>query len=87
MGKKPAYSNEKPGVPTETPGYKTNPLTLVVIIWVVVICPLAGHSGRLFVYSVYFLFIFVNVQCESYFRVHRFDFALHDEDDFDKAPG
>jgi hypothetical protein len=37
-----AYSNEKPGVPTETRGCNTNPLTFVVIIWVVVICSLAG---------------------------------------------
>ena len=33
-----AYSNEKPGVPTETPGCKTNPLTFEVIKGVVVIC-------------------------------------------------
>ena len=53
-----AYSNEKPGVPTETPGCKTNPLTFEVIKGVV-----SGRPLR----PIVSLLIFV---CESYFRIH-----------------
>jgi hypothetical protein len=65
-----AYSIEKPGVPTGTPGYKTNPFTFVVIRGVLVICPLAGHSGRLFVYSVRF-FIYYNKREQSFLTRQR----------------
>ena len=48
-----AYSNEKPGVPTETPGCNTNPLTFDVIMGVVVW--LAAPAAYLFTLYAYLL--------------------------------
>ena len=55
-----AYSNEKPGVPTETPGCKTNPLTFEVIKGVVVIClwP-ATPADCFFTLFLYFIRLFI----------------------------
>ncbi|KAF8239474.1 hypothetical protein L208DRAFT_54105 [Tricholoma matsutake] len=72
-----------PGCP-EMLGCNTNPLTFVVIIWVVVICPLAGYSSHLFICSScdIFFFFFQNHSSES-----RFDVAFHDDNDFNRVPG
>ena len=68
-----AYSNEKPGVPTETPGCKTNPLTFEVIKGVVVICLWPATPAdcffTLFLYLTLSACLFIFV-CESYFRIH-----------------